>query len=97
MVQAKLSKVLSEDTREKISIKMQGRKLSEDHKMNMSLSKRNNKKLSVLDLRTNEETIFYSINQAEKCLGLPKDSIRVNLRSKLGVSYRGIFKFKMGV
>lgn len=95
MAKAKLSQPLSEETREKISRKMKGRKLSEEHKVNMSLSKRNSKKLSVLDLRTNQETIFDSINQAERSLGLPKDSIRANLRSKSKAPYRGIFKFKL--
>lgn len=95
MVQAKLSKALSLDTREKISVKMKGRMLSENHKINMSLSKQNNKKLSVLDLRTDKETIFDSINLAERCLELPKDSIRANLRSKSNAPYRGIFKFKL--
>lgn len=72
---------------------MKGRKLTEEHKTNLSLSKKN--KLSVLDIRTNEETLFDSINQAEKYLNLPKDSIRANLRSKTETPYRGIFKFKV--
>ena len=95
MVQAKLSKVIPEETREKISLKMKGRKLSEEHKINMSLSKRNSKKLSVLDLSTNEETVFDSISNAERHLDLPKDSIRANLRSKHLAPYRGKFKFKL--
>lgn len=74
---------------------MKGRKLSEEHKIKMSLSKRNSRKLSVLDLSANEETIFYSISQAERHLDLPKDSIRANLRSKSDAPYRGRFKFKL--
>lgn len=95
MAKAKLFKNLSEETKEKISTKMKGRKLTEEHKTNLSLSKKNNKKLCVLDIRTNEETIFDSISNAEKSLDLPKDSIRANLRSKSEAPYRGIFKFKV--
>lgn len=95
MAQAKLFKALSEETKEKISTTMKGRKLTEEHKTNLSLSKKNKKKICVLDIRTNEETLFDSINQAEKYLDLPKDSIRANLRSKSETPYRGIFKFKV--
>jgi len=41
MVEAKLFKALSEETKEKISTKMKGRKLTEEHKINLSLSKKN--------------------------------------------------------
>ena len=95
MMEAKLSKPLSKSTKEKISLKMQNRILSEEHKTNMSLAKKNSKKLSVLDLRTNKETIFDSISQAERSLVLPKDSIRANLRSKSGIPYRGIYIVKL--
>ena len=40
MVEAKLSKPLSEETKDKISTKMRGRNLSEEHKTNLSLSKK---------------------------------------------------------
>jgi len=95
MVETKLFKALSEETKEKISTTMKGRKLTEEHKTNLSLAKKNPKKISVLDIRTNVETFFDSINQAEKYLNLPKDSIRANLRSKTETPYRGIFKFKV--
>ena len=36
---------------------MKGRTFSEEHKYKLSLSKKNSKKLSVLDLRTNQETM----------------------------------------
>lgn len=92
MVEAKLSKPLSEETKEKISTKMRGRNLSEEHKTNLSLSKKNAKRICVLNIHTNQETIFDSINKAEKSLNLPKDSIRANLRSKSETPYRGVFK-----
>lgn len=45
---------------------MKGKKFSEVHKLNLSLSKHNRKRLSVINLQTSEETIFNSISQAEK-------------------------------
>lgn len=58
---AKLGKSLSSDIKEKISNTMKGRTCSEEHKYKLSLSKKNSKKLSVLDLRTNQETMRASI------------------------------------
>lgn len=72
---------------------MVGKTFSEEHKLNLSLSKQNSKKLIVLNLQTNEETIFNSISQAERSLSFPKGSIRDNLKSKLGLPYRGMYKF----
>jgi group I intron endonuclease len=94
MAKAKLYLALSEETKAKISKKMYGRKLSDKVKAKLSASKSNSKKLHLLDLRTDEETIFDSVNIAEKSLGLPKDAIRANLRSKFKAPYRGIYKFK---
>ena len=74
---------------------MTGKVFSEEHKTNLPLSKKNSKKLFVLNLQTNEETLFDSISKAEKSLGFPKDSIRLNLKSKSGNPYRGIYKFKV--
>jgi len=93
MAKSKLSTVLSEEVKEKISANMSGRKFTEEHKINLSLSKKNQKRISVLNIKTNETTVYSSISQAEKSLGLPKDSIRVNLKSKLGVPYRGLYQF----
>lgn len=93
MSNAKLNSTLTDEIKKKISNSMAGRTLSEEHKLNLSLSKRNSKKLSVLNLQTNEETIFHSISQAERSLGFPKGSIGLNLKSKLGTPYRGIYKF----
>ena len=90
---AKLGKSLSSDIKEKISNTMKGITFSEEHKYKLSLSKKNSKKLSVLDLRTNQETIYISISQAEKLLGLPKGSIGLNLKSKTGAPYHRIYKF----
>ena len=39
MAEAKLSRPLTEETKEKISTRMKGRKLSEEHKINMSLKR----------------------------------------------------------
>ena len=93
MAKSKLSTVLSEEVKEKISATMFGRKFTEEHKINLSLSKKNRKMISVLNIKTNETTVYSSISQAERSLGLPKDSIRVNLKSKSGVPYRGLFQF----
>ena len=70
-------------------------KLIKSYNVLKKTPKNNLKKLSLLDIRTNEETILDSINQAERSLDLPKDSIRANLRSKSETPYRGIFKFKV--
>lgn len=93
MAKSKLSTVLSVEVKEKISATLSGRKFTEEHKTNLSLSKKNRKMISVLDIKTNETTVYSSISQAEKSLGLPKDSIRVNLKSKSGAPYRGLYLF----
>ena len=95
MVESKLSQVLSSATKEKISKTMTGRKLTEEHKNNLSLAKKNSKGIYVLNIETNEETYYISISQAEKLLNFPKGSIRDNLKSKSGNPYRGIYKFKL--
>lgn len=92
---AKLNKNLSSETKEKISLSKTGVQFTEEHKMNLSLSKKNNKELLVLDLRTSKETIYSSISLAERTLQLPKDSIRVNLKSKSKTPYRGTFVFRL--
>ena len=51
---------------------MTGKVFSEEHKTSLSLSKKNSKKLSVLNLQTNEEIIFNSISIADKSLGFSK-------------------------
>ena len=93
MAKSKLSTVLAEEVKEKISASKSGKKFTEEHKINLSISKKNRKMISVLTIKTNETTVYSSISQAEKSLGLPKDSIRVNLKSKSGVPYRGLYKF----
>lgn len=93
MSDAKLNRTLTDEIKKKISNSMAGRTFSEERKLNLSLSKRNSKKLTVLNLQTNEETIYNSISQAERSLGFPKGSIRDNLKSKSGLPYRGIYKF----
>ncbi len=95
MVNSKISKPLSSKTKEKISGTMSGRKLTEEHKTNLSLAKKNSKIISVLNIKTNEETNYTSISQAERLLGFPKGSIRDNLKSKSGNPYRGIYKFML--
>lgn len=95
MVNSKLSKALPTIIKKRISETMLGRKLTEEHKINLSLSKKNSKKLFVLDLTTNQETLYNSISQAERSLGLPKNSIRDNLKSKTGAPYRGKYKFSL--
>lgn len=91
----KLLSIMSEETKKKISATMSGKVFSEEHKTSLSLAKKNSKKLSVLNIQTNEETMFDSISKAEKSLGFPKDSIRLNIKSKSGNPYRGIYKFKL--
>jgi group I intron endonuclease len=95
MVKNKLNKTLSEKVKTKISATMTGRRLTEQHKVNLSLSKKNSKTLFVLNLQTKEETNYHSISQAERSLGFPKGSIRDNLKSKTGNPYRGIYKFTL--
>jgi group I intron endonuclease len=106
MRESKLSKTISNKTKEKISVTMTGRKFTEEHKTNLSLAKKNTlrsakrvlgcfagKIISVLNLETKEETNYTSISQAERSLGFPKGSISDNLKSKSGNPYRGIYKF----
>jgi group I intron endonuclease len=93
MRESKLSKTISNKTKEKISVTMTGRKFTEEHKTNLSLAKKNSKIISVLNLETKEETNYTSISQAERSLGFPKGSISDNLKSKSGNPYRGIYKF----
>ena len=95
MAKSKLSKTLSNKIKEKISGTMTGRRLTEEHRTNLSLAKKNSKIISVLNLKTNEETIYTSISQAERLLDFPKGSIRDNLKSTSGKPYRGIYKFML--
>lgn len=95
MAKSKFSKTLSNKIKEKISETMTGRNLTEEHRTNLSLAKKNSKRISVLNLETNEETNYISISEAERSLGFPKDSIRLNIKSKSGNPYRGIYKFKL--
>lgn len=85
----------TDEGKSKISATMRGRTFSADHKLSLSLSKKNSKKLSVFNIKTNEETIFHSISQAERSLGFPKGAIGLNLKSKSSVPYRGIYKFTL--
>jgi group I intron endonuclease len=93
MRESKLSKTISNKTKEKISVTMTGRKFTEEHRTNLSLANKNSKIISVLNLETKEETNYTSISQAERSLGFPKGSISDNLKSKSGNPYRGIYKF----
>lgn len=93
MSDVKLNRILTYEIKEKIRNSMTGRAFTEEHKNNLSLSKKNSKKLLALNLQTGEEIIFNSISQAERSLGFPKGSIRDNLKSKLGLPYRGVYKF----
>lgn len=95
MREAKLGRNLSDETKVKLSKAATGRKFTEEHKANLSASKRNSKKLCVLDLQTGIESLYGSINEASRELNLPSDSIRANLRSKNQKPYRGIYVFKI--
>lgn len=83
------------DVKAKISATMSGRTFTDEHKLSLSLSKKNSKKLSIFNIQTNEETIFHSISQAERSMGFPKGAIGLNLKSKAGAPYRGIYKFTL--
>lgn len=95
MREAKLGGNLSDETKVKLSKAATGRKFTEEHKANLSASKRNSKKLSVLDLETGIESLYDSINEASRCLNLPSDSIRANMRSKNQKPYKGRYVFKI--
>lgn len=95
MKNAKLNKNISLDTKEKISLSKTGVQFTEEHQINLSLSKNNRKELLVLDLRTSKETIYSSISLAERTLQIPRGSIRDNLKSKSKAPYRGTFVFKL--
>lgn len=95
MSEVKLNRTLTDEVKEKISRGKSGKFFTEEHKMALSLSKNNSKKLSVLNIQTNEETIFHSISQAERSMGFPRGAIGLNLKSKLGLLYRGTYKFTL--
>ena len=95
MSERKIGRKLSEEVKVKLSAAAIGRKFTEEHKEKLSASKKNSKKLSVLDLKTGQETIYDSVNQANKVLNLPKDAIRANLRSKRNIPYKGEYIFKL--
>jgi len=59
MVEAKLSKPLSEETKENISTKMRGRNLCEEHKTNLSLSKKKSKKNMCLKYSYKSRNYFW--------------------------------------
>jgi group I intron endonuclease len=95
MSEIKRSRTQTNEIKEKISNSMTGKTFSDDHKLSLSLSKKNSKKLSVFNVQTNEETIFHSISQAERSLNFPKGAIGLNLKSKSVAPYRGIYKFTL--
>lgn len=95
MVNAKLSKSLSSEIKEKIRQSMTGKSFTDQHRMNLSLSKKNSIKVSVLDLLLEETTLYSSISQAEKILAFPKGCIRDNLKSVSGAPYRGRYQFTL--
>lgn len=66
MEEAKLGGKLSDETKAKLSKAATGRKFTEEHKANLSVSKRNSKKLCVLDLQTGIESSYASINEAAR-------------------------------
>lgn len=95
MSESKVGRKLSEEVKEKLKAAVIGRKFTEEHKEKLSASKKNCKKLFVLDLKTGQETIYDSVNQANRVLNLPKDAIRVNLRSKRNIPYKGEYIFNL--
>lgn len=95
MSEVKLGTSLSDITKAKISVSKQGKKFTKEHIANLSASKKNSKKLSVLDLKTNVETIYNSISEAERIMEFPVSSIRANVRSKNKNPYRGRYIFKI--
>lgn len=82
MAEAKLGKTISEETKAKLRAAAKGKKFTEEHIKNLSASQPNSKKLSVLDLQTNIETTYASINEAARSLNLLENSIRGNMKSK---------------
>lgn len=94
MREAKLGRTLSEELKAKLSKAATGRKFTEEHKASLSAAKQNSQKVSVLDLQTGIETIYASINVANRELDFPKDAIRLNLKSKGQKPYRGRYVFK---
>jgi len=95
MKEAKLGGILSDETKAKLSKAATGRKLTEEHKANLSASKRNSKKIYVLDLHTGIESYYASINEAARELNWPSDSIRANMRSKNKKPYKGRYVLKI--
>ena len=95
MEEAKLGGKLSDETKAKLSKAATGRKFTEEHKANLSVSKRNSKKVSVLDLQTGIESSYASINEAARELNWPSDSIRANMRSKNKKPYKGRYVLKI--
>jgi len=94
MIAAKLGRVLSEELKEKLKAAATGKIFTEEHRLALSASKKNNQKLSVLDLQTGIEVIHNSINEAARLLNIPSDSIRANMRSKSKKPYKGQYIFK---
>jgi len=94
MVAAKLGRVLSEELKEKLKVAATGKIFTEEHRLALSASKKNNQKVSVLDLQTGTDAIYNSINEAARLLNIPSDSIRANMRSKSKKPYKGQYIFK---
>lgn len=58
-----------------------GLTLTEEHKAKISASQLNSQKISVFDLETNTETIYYSLRGAAKDLNCLVGSIANNLKN----------------
>lgn len=95
MAEAKIGRTLSELTIEKISAAQRGREFTTEHKSNLSAAQPNRKNISVFDLETGIETVYGSIAEAERSMGLPKDAIRATLRSKSKAPYKGRYNIKI--
>lgn len=95
MSEVKLGGKIAEATRLKIGLVMKGKKFSAEHIAALSRAKSNSKKLSVLDLETGIETIYASIGEATRTLGVPKASLQANLKSKSKLPYRGRYVLKL--
>src|SRR5690606_37114347 len=84
-------KTHSEEAKAKISAatKGRGKNFTEEHKKNISAAQPNSQQLSVLDLETGVETVYHSIGEAARSLGLLLDSMRANLISRQQKPYKG--------
>src|SRR5690606_36641858 len=96
MQDSKIGKNLSEETKAKISAatKGRGKNFTEEHKKNISAAQPNSQQLSVLDLETGVETVYHSIGEAARSLGLLLDSMRANLISRQSKPYKARYVLK---